>query len=773
MKKKFDVESIKKKIVRKYPIMGSLMDNIKFNIIESEDPGQTAYTDGRDIYFNRTFMDTLDEKEQIFVFAHEMSHIALDHIMRSDGKDPQLWNIATDAVINQELLRDRLLMPEGCINIKDALNHSAEWVYRKLLEKRQELMKESSQQSSQNDKNQSSHEGQQSKQQSGQQGGQQQGQQGDQSAQENQDGQGQSSQNSQGGQGQQGSQDNPVQSGQQSGNQDQSGQQGEQSEQSGQQGGGGQSDQVQVQSRQGQQGGQGGQSGGATSQNAQSEQEQSNGQDGQSGQDVQGGNQGGNGGKTGDGNLDRKKSQGRSGIKNKKPTSIEDMDLSDFQEDISNHGKWADTVKEVKEEEKRKKEQENNSQSNNNQQAEKNKDDQNPRIDGKDKDIKTDGKSASQEKHESVKGEMNKDKNNQDQTSKSKKADKEQRKKDKKLNKRKLKDTKFGGEEKEGQSHNQQNDNNGEQDQNNSQSETDQKNQSDRKEKQSSQAQDKNFQNQDREKEQDQNNQNQNKSDKIEQHEGMAKPISHDETDFFSKNRDKVFEQASQVVSARGSRGYGMGNTEAMPSSITFSDIGQVRKGVVNWRNVLKRNFEKVEDKWDYDDYPDPNDPYMRRKIYEVEKDEKATTEVICDVSGSVSHDLIKCFLRQIKSMIKETSMKVGFFADYFYGFTEVKKVSDIDNLRIPVGYGTDFDSASRAFTNDRDVNKICFTDGWDGGDARIAHKRKDIIWISFENQDFKPDYGKVIYVPKEKIYETEMKLLGDKNSFDDNDRNI
>ena len=709
------------------------MDNIKFNIIESEDPGQTAYTDGRDIYFNKTFMDTLDEKEQIFVFAHEMSHIALDHIMRSDGKDPQLWNIATDAVINQELLRDRLLMPEGGINIKDALNHSAEWVYRKLLEKRQELMKESSQQSSQNDKNQSSHEGQQSGQQSGQQGGQQQGQQGDQSVQENQDGQGQSSQNSQGGQGQQGGQDNPVQSGQQSGNQGQSGQQGEQSEQSGQQGGGGQSDQDQVQSRQGQQGGQGGKSSGATSQNAQSEQEQSNGQDGQGGQDVQGGNQGGNGGKTGDGNLDRKKSQGRSGIKNKKPTSIEDMDLSDFQENISNHGKWADTVKEVKEEEKRKKEQENNSQSNKSQQTDnQNQDDQNPRADGKDKDRKIEEKNLSQEKHATVKGEMNRDKNNQEQASQSKRNDKEQRIKDKKLNDRKLNETKFGEEEKEGKGHNQQNDND---------------------------VRD--------------HAQSQNKPDKIEQHDSIVKPISNNETDFFSKNRDKVFEQASQVVSARGSKGYGMGNTEAMPSSITFSDIGQVRKGVVNWRNILKRNFDKVSYKWDYDDYPDPDDPYLRRRIYEVNKYERASTEVICDVSGSVSHDLIKCFLRQIKSMIKETSMKVGFFADYFYGFTEVKKVSDIDNLRIPVGYGTDFDSASRAFTNDRDVNKICFTDGWDGGDARIAHKRKDIIWISFENQDFKPDYGKVIYVPEEKIYETEMRLLGGNNSFNDNDRNI
>ena len=102
-----------------------------------------------------------------------------------------------------------------------------------------------------------------------------------------------------------------------------------------------------------------------------------------------------------------------------------------------------------------------------------------------------------------------------------------------------------------------------------------------------------------------------------------------------------------------------------------------------------------------------------------------------------------------------------------------IKKKSDIDNLVIPKGGGTDFDSASRAFSTYPNVTKICFTDGCDGGDARIVNKRKDIIWISFGNRYFKPDYGKVIYVPEEKIYETEMRLLGDNNSFNDNDRNI
>ena len=120
--------------------------------------------------------------------------------------------------------------------------------------------------------------------------------------------------------------------------------------------------------------------------------------------------------------------------------------------------------------------------------------------------------------------------------------------------------------------------------------------------------------------------------------------------------------------------------------------------------------------------------------------------------SGSVSVDLLKNFLRQVKRIIKDSKIKVGTFSDDFHGFQEVKKESDIDKLTLRVGGWTNFDAASRAFSKRKDVNKICFTDGEDGGDAQIKEKRKDIVWICFENPNFKPDYGKVIYVPKNLI---------------------
>ena len=37
-------------------------------------------------------------------------------------------------------------------------------------------------------------------------------------------------------------------------------------------------------------------------------------------------------------------------------------------------------------------------------------------------------------------------------------------------------------------------------------------------------------------------------------------------------------------------------------------------------------------------------------------------------------------------------------------------------------------------------------------GDAGIKNKRNDIIWISYENPEFKTDHGQVWYVPKSAI---------------------
>jgi len=134
-----DIKSIKRKMLIKYPFFGSIVANVNY---EKSDVVPTAATDGKKIYYNESFLDSLSSDEQIFIFAHEICHIAFNHILRSDGKDPYLWNLSTDAVINAFLKKDGLKVIEGGVEIENAINYDAEELYEKML-KEQEKKKTS------------------------------------------------------------------------------------------------------------------------------------------------------------------------------------------------------------------------------------------------------------------------------------------------------------------------------------------------------------------------------------------------------------------------------------------------------------------------------------------------------------------------------------------------------------------------------------------------------------------------------------------------------
>ena len=133
-----------------------------------------------------TLLNLLHE-EQTFIFAHEICHIAFDHIFRSEGKDKRLWNIATDSVINALLKQDGLPIVEGGVDIPEAINYDAEEMYNKLLEEKKKQEQQNSQGNQRQQNSQNSQEQQDS-----------QGNQGQQNSQDSQEQQ--NSQDSQGGQ---------------------------------------------------------------------------------------------------------------------------------------------------------------------------------------------------------------------------------------------------------------------------------------------------------------------------------------------------------------------------------------------------------------------------------------------------------------------------------------------------------------------------------------------------------------------------------------------
>lgn len=153
------IYDIKKKMLAKYPRFGSeiAVANIEF---KHDLPDHTAATDGKNIYVDPNYFQSLSETDKLFLIAHEILHIKFMHMYRltdKEGKkrDLELWNIATDAIINANLERDGFIIIKGVVNIPEALNYSAEEFYQILLqekEKQQEQNKEGNQEQNEIDK---------------------------------------------------------------------------------------------------------------------------------------------------------------------------------------------------------------------------------------------------------------------------------------------------------------------------------------------------------------------------------------------------------------------------------------------------------------------------------------------------------------------------------------------------------------------------------------------------------------------------------------------
>lgn len=82
--------------------------NIKFSKSIS-----TACTNGTTITFNPDFFLKCSPDFRIFVLVHELKHIAYLHFPRRGDRDPKLWNMACDHVINHDCVADGYKYDEG------------------------------------------------------------------------------------------------------------------------------------------------------------------------------------------------------------------------------------------------------------------------------------------------------------------------------------------------------------------------------------------------------------------------------------------------------------------------------------------------------------------------------------------------------------------------------------------------------------------------------------------------------------------------------------
>ena len=233
-----------------------------------------------------------------------------------------------------------------------------------------------------------------------------------------------------------------------------------------------------------------------------------------------------------------------------------------------------------------------------------------------------------------------------------------------------------------------------------------------------------------------------------------------------TKNEPAQYDEKSEFEANRQEKDSRLSNMFAgMKTQVQrASDYGLAKTPkIVDWRLVLKRRFDGENDRWTQRKGIEENGYAYRLEDYDDDENE-SVAEVMLDTSPSVPESLLRAFLRQLKPILKESKMKVGCFSDGFYGFTEIKKDSDIDSFKVVRGSGTSFNNAVRYFSKDPRVNKIVFTDGR-GAMSLDFQYLEDVLWIVFdEHSSFVPTKGTVIKISEEQF--KEMSLLDDSKTM-------
>lgn len=98
----------------------------------------TAGTNGLNIYYNPDFIANLDTNELTGLLAHEVWHVAYHHLTRLNGRDPRLWNIAGDYVINYMLTKANFTLPKGGLYDPQYADMTTEQVYDIIFDKAEE-----------------------------------------------------------------------------------------------------------------------------------------------------------------------------------------------------------------------------------------------------------------------------------------------------------------------------------------------------------------------------------------------------------------------------------------------------------------------------------------------------------------------------------------------------------------------------------------------------------------------------------------------------------
>lgn len=95
-----------------HPFFGTLSLKLRL-VLDNEQP--TAATDGKRLVYNEDFVMKQSPQELRGLIGHEVLHCTGCHHTRRGERDPKLWNMACDYIINQICKKSGLILPDGAL----------------------------------------------------------------------------------------------------------------------------------------------------------------------------------------------------------------------------------------------------------------------------------------------------------------------------------------------------------------------------------------------------------------------------------------------------------------------------------------------------------------------------------------------------------------------------------------------------------------------------------------------------------------------------------
>lgn len=92
------------KCMRSYPFYGTIAIGLRLQEVPADSWIKTAAVDGVNLFYNKHFINALDNEELLFLYAHEVLHVVLKHFTRKGNRDAKIWNSAGDFIINRMLV---------------------------------------------------------------------------------------------------------------------------------------------------------------------------------------------------------------------------------------------------------------------------------------------------------------------------------------------------------------------------------------------------------------------------------------------------------------------------------------------------------------------------------------------------------------------------------------------------------------------------------------------------------------------------------------------